>query len=226
MVIWCDNEANLCLIYSTIFKQMKLIYGEDHTKEEREMQKKHIHINILQGLKAIVDQVLTRKLVDQLIARKEFDSIMAYNEQTLNAVIGKAIKTLWADPIVQKLWKRRNEFQIIDSVKYYVNKIDEILKPNYIPTFQDILHTRVRTSGILCDKYTIDGYEYELYDVGGQRNERKKWIHCFEGVNSILFVAALSEYDQTLFEDESVNRMVSLPIALFPCFLMTILCVA
>lgn len=63
--------------------------------------------------------------------------------------------------------------------------------------------------GICCETYNIEGVTFELYDVGGQRNERKKWINCFEGVNTILFVAALSEYDQNLFEDSSVNRMVS-----------------
>jgi hypothetical protein len=31
---------------------------------------------------------------------------------------------------------------------------------------------------------------------GGQRNERRKWIHCFENVTAVIFVAALSEYDQ------------------------------
>jgi len=47
-----------------------------------------------------------------------------------------------------------------------------------------------------------------MFDVGGQRNERKKWIHCFENVTAVLFVAAISAYDQTLYEDETTNRMV------------------
>ena len=54
----------------------------------------------------------------------------------------------------------------------------------------------------------IDGKGFEMYDVGGQRNERKKWIHCFEDVTAVIFVAALSEYDQVLYEDTSTNRMV------------------
>jgi hypothetical protein len=54
----------------------------------------------------------------------------------------------------------------------------------------------------------IDGTIFEMYDVGGQRNERKKWIHCFDSVTAIIFVAALSEYDQVLFEDASTNRYV------------------
>lgn len=46
-----------------------------------------------------------------------------------------------------------------------------------------------------------------MFDVGGQRSERKKWIHCFENVTAIVFLVAISEYDQLLFEDETVNRM-------------------
>jgi guanine nucleotide-binding protein G(i) subunit alpha len=46
-----------------------------------------------------------------------------------------------------------------------------------------------------------------MFDVGGQRSERKKWIHCFENVTTILFLVAISEYDQLLLEDETVNRM-------------------
>ena len=47
-----------------------------------------------------------------------------------------------------------------------------------------------------------------MYDVGGQRNERKKWIHCFDGVTAVIFVVGLSEYDQCLVEDGVTNRMV------------------
>lgn len=42
-----------------------------------------------------------------------------------------------------------------------------------------------------------------LFDVGGQRSERKKWIHCFEDVTAIIFCVAMSEYDQVLHEDET-----------------------
>lgn len=42
-----------------------------------------------------------------------------------------------------------------------------------------------------------------MFDVGGQRSERKKWIHCFENVTSIIFCVALSEYDQVLLEESN-----------------------
>jgi G-protein alpha subunit len=45
-----------------------------------------------------------------------------------------------------------------------------------------------------------------MFDVGGQRSERKKWIHCFESVTSIIFCTALSEYDQVLLEESKTVR--------------------
>jgi len=49
---------------------------------------------------------------------------------------------------------------------------------------------------------------HSMFDVGGQRSERKKWIHCFENVTSIIFCVALSEYDQVLLEESNQVRYV------------------
>ena len=46
-----------------------------------------------------------------------------------------------------------------------------------------------------------------MVDVGGQKSERRKWIHCFEGVDAVMYLAAISEYDQFLAEDEEQNRL-------------------
>jgi hypothetical protein len=45
-----------------------------------------------------------------------------------------------------------------------------------------------------------------MVDVGGQRSERRKWIHCFESVTTVIFLVALSEYDQVLFENTKEVR--------------------
>ena len=92
--------------------------------------------------------------------------------------------------------------------KFFTPSPPLLSKFGYVPSDGDILLSRVRTTGIVEESYTIDEANFVIIDVGGQRNERKKWIHCFEDVNAIIFVAALSEYDQKLFEDSSQNRMV------------------
>lgn len=54
--------------------------------------------------------------------------------------------------------------------------------------------------------HTVPHLLCRMFDVGGQRSERKKWIHCFEGVTAIIFCVALSAYDLVLAEDEEMVR--------------------
>jgi len=96
---------------------------------------------------------------------------------------------------------------LILSLCSYFDSIDRIGRPDYLPNDQDVLRSRVKTTGITETTFIIGELTYRMFDVGGQRSERKKWIHCFENVTSILFLVAISEYDQLLFEDETVNRM-------------------
>jgi len=121
--------------------------------------------------------------------------------------IAAHLAALWRDPGIQQTYEHRSMFQLIDSCGYFMGKIMEIAAPGYIPNEQDVLRSRVRTTGIVENEFVIDGNQFKLFDVGGQRNERKKWIHCFSEVTAVLFVAALSAYDLVLYEDEDTNRM-------------------
>ena len=85
--------------------------------------------------------------------------------------------------------------------------IDRIAAPGYKPSLEDVIITRVRTTGVNETEFEVSGTKFRLVDVGGQRNERRKWIHCFDDVTAVIFVVALSEYNQTLYEDDSTNRM-------------------
>lgn len=46
-----------------------------------------------------------------------------------------------------------------------------------------------------------------MFDVGGQRDERRKWIQCFNDVTAIIFVTACSSYNMVLREDPNQNRL-------------------
>lgn len=82
------------------------------------------------------------------------------------------------------------------------------MDPNYIPDDEDILRARMRSTGIEEAEFKFLDMNFRMVDVGGQRSERRKWIHCFQDVNAILFCASLNEYDQTLREDQKTNRMI------------------
>lgn len=48
---------------------------------------------------------------------------------------------------------------------------------------------------------------HSMFDVGGQRDERRKWIQCFNDVTAIIFVTACSSYNMVLREDPTQNRL-------------------
>ena len=105
---------------------------------------------------------------------------------------------------------RRAEYKLNDSAEYFFARLDAICAAEYCPSQQDIVQARRldRKLGIIETSFLMEGNTFKMYDVSGQRSERKKWIHCFEDVRAVLFVADISCYDQKLFEDESQNCMV------------------
>jgi GTPase SAR1 family protein len=193
---------------STIFKQMKIIYGKQFSHAERKQNLPTIHSNIISAMHILIKHAKTIEVYDEIEAKGALAVIEALDMyEAINLERGTAIKELWADAAIRKVWARRNETSITESVKYFFDKMEYLKMPNYVPDKDDMLHCRFRTSGIVTDQYLIDGTTFEMYDVGGQRNERRKWIHCFENVTGVIFVAGLSDFNQFLFEANGRNRM-------------------
>jgi GTPase SAR1 family protein len=141
-------------------------------------------------------------------ATEEAEAVKALvDDAVLDAGLGEKIARLWADEGIQDTYAVRARFQLNDSAKYFLDKVEKISEPGYKPSEDDVLRARVRTSGIVRSQFVIRNVPFECYDVGGQRSERRKWIHCFDNVDAVIFVAAISEYDQVLYEDETVSRI-------------------
>jgi guanine nucleotide-binding protein G(i) subunit alpha len=121
--------------------------------------------------------------------------------------LGDCMKKLWEDKGVQTCFSRSSEYQLNDSAQYFLENLNWLTQTDYVPNHADVLRTRVKTTGIVEFYFTHKDLSFKMYDVGGQRSERKKWIHCFEGVTAIIFCVALSAYDLVLAEDEEMNRM-------------------
>ncbi|KDQ56210.1 hypothetical protein JAAARDRAFT_132809 [Jaapia argillacea MUCL 33604] len=199
---------------STIVKQMKIIHQGGFSKDELMAFRPIIYKNMLDSAQAIV--LAMRKFeVDCVVPgnRPNADRILDYTtEPTINFIfsseISDAIHQLWKDPIIPKVMDRRSEFYLMDSASYFFGEVQRLTQPSYLPTPDDVLRARAKTTGITETRFNLGQLQIHMFDVGGQRSERKKWIHCFESVTSIIFCTALSEYDQVLLEERNQNRMV------------------
>ncbi|KAF3931982.1 hypothetical protein ABW20_dc0102691 [Dactylellina cionopaga] len=212
------NEIKMLLLgagesgKSTILKQMKLIHEGGYSRDEKESFKEIIFSNTVQSMRVILEAMETLEL-PLADSRSEYHVQTVFMQpaqiegEVLPVEVGNAIKSLWEDKGVRQCFDRSREYQLNDSAGYYFDSIDRIAGPDYVPSDQDVLRSRVKTLGITETTFVIGDLTYRMFDVGGQRSERKKWIHCFENVTTILFLVAISEYDQLLFEDETVNRM-------------------
>lgn len=193
---------------STLFKQMITIYGEGYSAQQRKEYIPIINTNVFNAIKTLCHQVDNYGVLSEKgqEAKTTIEDDVGTDE-LLTPEYAAQIKILWDDPAIRMTYQNRTKFQLTDSAAYFFGRIDELCEEKYIPTEQDVLRSRVRTTGIVENSFEIDGNKFRMFDVGGQRNERKKWIHCFEGVTAVIFVAAISEYDQVLYEDESTNRI-------------------
>ncbi|KAH7708051.1 guanine nucleotide binding protein alpha transducing activity polypeptide 2 [Aphelenchoides avenae] len=82
----------------------------------------------------------------------------------------------------------------------FLDALDRLSARNYCPSETDVLYARTKTTGVNELRYAYRNTELLIVDVGGQKSERRRWIKMFDGVNAVLFIAAISEYDQRMDE--------------------------
>eukprot|EP00475_Leptophrys_vorax_P031225 TRINITY_DN4724_c0_g1_i1.p1 TRINITY_DN4724_c0_g1~~TRINITY_DN4724_c0_g1_i1.p1 ORF type:complete len:360 (-),score=70.09 TRINITY_DN4724_c0_g1_i1:124-1203(-) len=199
---------------STVFKQVNALFNKGYPEEERKRFRTIVFNNLYIGMRILTSE--SEKLSqegfrtgiatnDAEIAKEIVEKIDYHDD--LTPQIAQQLQVLWDDRGIQETWQLRSKYQCPYPLDYFMAKLPALVKTDYIPSQEDILRCRVRTTGIVELEFTIDPNKFVIIDVGGQRNERKKWIHCFNEVTAVIFVAAVSEYDQVLYEDQKTNRL-------------------
>ncbi|XP_035707226.1 guanine nucleotide-binding protein G(s) subunit alpha isoform X2 [Folsomia candida] len=198
---------------STIVKQMRILHVDGFSEDEKRLKIEDIKKNVRDAILTITGAMSTLTppvqlehpenqfrvdYIQDVASQPDFDYPHEFYENT---------EELWKDRGVQTCFERSNEYQLIDCAKYFLDKVSDIKLTNYTPTEQDILRCRVLTSGIFETRFQVDKVNFHLFDVGGQRSERNKWIQCFNDVTAIIFVTACSSFNMVLREDASQNRL-------------------
>ncbi|XP_023342610.1 guanine nucleotide-binding protein G(o) subunit alpha [Eurytemora carolleeae] len=203
---------------STFLKHMRIIHKSDFSLEERLMFKPIVYANSIQSISLILHAV-ERLGIDLDSEESEYNAYVFYQlleEQTSHSHtlvedvkvtkdLAKVISQLWKDTGVQAAFLRSNEYNLSDCAKYFLDNVERLGQNSYIPTTEDILHCRIKTSGIVEVKFFIKDMVFRIHDVGGQKSERRKWLYLFDCVHAVVFCVSLTEYAQKSGAD--INKM-------------------
>lgn len=197
---------------STIIKSMRIIHHIPFTDAERENYRRLVFLNLVQSMSSLLDAMeewgtgfANPENVRHLQLLFSYPDIAEDEPFPPSYLV--ALRELWHDVGVQAVYRRANEAALPENMSYYYSDLDRLFSSGYVPTDSDILRCRNKTTGIIETTFPLQDRVYRIFDVGGQRSERKKWIHCFEGVTAVLFLVALSGYDSCLVEDKDSNQM-------------------
>jgi len=196
---------------TTFAKQMKIIASGGFTGEEKDIQKLIIFQNIKLGLQELIK--FAEKHDDNLEPSNLKHSRFMIKLDTLEWTdkISEKAKLLWTDPAIQRTWKTYARYQMqIYHLDYYMENIDRITSPSYIPTNEDMLRNRQRTTGENITTFVNDKIKWELFDAGGQKPERTKWesiINTKESISAIIYFVSLDEYNVVSPEDLSKTKL-------------------
>ena len=202
---------------TTLRKQMRNLFGRGFTKEMRQEFIPVILSLLVTGFEDVFEAMQGQLKIEltngdsKAAAAKVMD--VAKSQKKIVALddgLVKAMMTLLADPVFMQAVSRKNEYQLQDCWGTFADEVKGYPAwggPGWLPSIDDCVACRVRTTGIQEESFVLDNVPFRVFDVGGQRAERRKWIHCFDNVTAVIFVAAISEYDQMLFEDRKKNRL-------------------
>ncbi|CAB3405193.1 unnamed protein product [Caenorhabditis bovis] len=195
---------------STVFKQMRILHLNGFSELDYVNFRYLIYSNIVQSMDQILRAAEKLKFTpdDNEEVRAALNFFEAYkkhvrpSEVELPRELASTIRVLYDSEFVKAVLSRKNEIDLMDSATYFLNDIERIAAPDFKATQMDVLKARVPTTGITEIEFPFRQVTLRMVDVGGQRSEQRKWIHCFDNVNGVLFIAEISGYNLVMQDGE------------------------
>jgi len=178
--------------------------------------KELMYRNTITQVKALVDAsirgnvTLDRK--SEMAKNRIFKWDLMSNSLTQNSSLlnemKNDIKLLWNSTAMKTLFEKDTDSVLYTDTTYFLDNIDRIFNESYVPDYGDIIHSRVKTTGIIEEIFKTDSIEYfKIVDLGGARSERKKWNCVLENCSAVFYFVALDSYNKCLEEENFVNAL-------------------
>nr|AGJ70286.1 G protein subunit alpha 12a [Terebratalia transversa] len=221
---------------STFIKQLRIHHGDGYPVEERKRMKYDVYENAIDAFHRVVKNMkelsITLEIVDN---SKKYETLCeTYPMQEILCVfpnvengnsalrspqlsrsrpqpseIPAQLLSIWEDAGFQRAFNLREKFcdPLTEAEIYFLEHFIRVSNKHYIPTVQDLLHVRKPTVGVQEHSFRVQEFLFRVIDVAGQKSQRKKWMHFFDGVTAVIFFVALSGFNEQLEEDSTMNKL-------------------
>eukprot|EP01083_Nonionella_stella_P198618 729099_1 len=183
---------------STLLRQMRHIWGKQFQANERQNYQKIVWMNVTECMQTLCKESLrlSEEIKECEIDEKNKDTleyVLKLNKDNLPILdenIYESFDTLWSDQGLKNTLLHKDKFYIMDSAAYFLNNLKKYVGSDYIPTFDEICRTRTRTTGMKHENFVFNGVLFTVYDLGGQRSARRKWLTVCDNVKAIIYVVS------------------------------------
>lgn len=211
---------------STFLKHLEIIYGGGITEDQRAEIRTTIRETVISDMKNLIAALhkSDKKVESALDTSIKLVEEIPVAEDELTEDVANSIYDLWGEQPIKELYhdivnniftpnetaetknKTNTDTTMSEFADYFFTNVERIADKNYSPTNEDILKMRKRTIGSSSYYYNFNTTNVTLIDVGGQKVERYKWQPLYEHADYLIFIASLSDFDQNLWEEQSIRR--------------------
>ncbi|KAI1728067.1 g-protein alpha subunit domain-containing protein [Ditylenchus destructor] len=180
---------------TTVLEQIRKISKMPPPSMELELRKAFIYDNVVNSMRKILQYMekMDAKVSDEK-NNEHVELLMAHERTHGNPLSEKeiaALQALWKDKTVVEFYRRRGEYSLNDSTKYFMDSLPRIQKDSFQPTHDDLVMAYIPTVGV----------QNRLFEIGGSKINDRRYEGVYEGLDAIIFTLAISSYDQKFRED-------------------------
>ncbi|KAI1727152.1 g-protein alpha subunit domain-containing protein [Ditylenchus destructor] len=190
---------------TTVLEQIRKISKMPPPSMELELRKAFIYDNVVNSMRKILQYMdkMDAKVADEK-NNEHVELLMAHERTHGNPLTEKeiaALQALWKDKTVVEFYRRRGEYSLNDSTKYFMDSLPRIQKETFQPTHDDLVMAYIPTVGVQNSILSTKDHTFQLFEIGGSKINDRRYEGVYEGLDAIIFTLAISCYDQKFRED-------------------------
>ena len=192
---------------STLLKQLKLLFLNGFSKAELMGYKPILHLNTLVAAQSLVRGCHTLGIELNSKVAKEIEQMSIGFDTVIDPETASDLDDFWGSEEIQQCFQQRYLLNLPENTHHLMKHVSRFKDITFLPTASDLMWSYFTMPRVDEVEFDYEGRSYSVIDFGNRGNERRKWIHCFGGVDAIIFTVDLSSYNKKPYVDEDITEI-------------------